>query len=669
MTIYSLPQETIKLVAEMIPIRLLLQDFALTCKAWTAQVAERLKIHKECSGGRMQQKDGMTFVSIMDLARFHTVARNLASISMPLLAVSDFNAMRLQGRHNEISFVTARMWTYWDTPPYFGSTTIYEDVMNSAQESLEEISSSEPASGEKDEEDVSREFPSLEEQARAVVEEAPRWASQRVSGKFYLLLMREDGTVVVTAEKPRRVYVVAGRVEPLFKLMEAGKRGIPMFGPPFLATLNLVPFRHLISYDSCVMSAGMPASSPQELRQLRAELTAAYIDAIDSGNLIVSMPYVDQSSSKNAASAANMAPPESPQPYTPSAEEAEFLASLQHMWFDETNEASWVFRRRDYTEESNPDHECCVLAAPSQGQGPVAFLTFAALTPTVPEILAALKRLFAELSAARGIAPHIIMVDHLDIVDPLNELLTSATRNRLRCLYYPPPSKMESELAMASGPTFSPAMAKRTQIRKSDLRIPNETRVALRGLVSAAELNGQRGTVKGFMASKGRYTVELDGEQLEIGTAGADGADGTQGPRRVKVKIQNIVQELMVRRFPDGTNGKIMGILRDEKARSGNEGVQYIVDILHGGQQEKQKPWNATETLLFNGTCVRFVGLVQAAYLNGRTGVIRSADLELCRYAVSYLKQDGDPPPSPDNGPGDKYGVREVHVRFQSVAV
>ena len=146
-------------------------------------------------------------------------------------------------------------------------------------------------------------------------------------------------------------------------------------------------------------------------------------------------------------------------------------------------------------------------------------------------------------------------------------------------------------------------------------------------------------------------------------------ADGTQGPRRVKVKIQNIVQELMVRRFPDGTNGKIMGILRDEKARSGNEGVQYIVDILHGGQQEKQKPWNATETLLFNGTCVRFVGLVQAAYLNGRTGVIRSADLELCRYAVSYLKQDGDPPPSPDNGPGDKYGVREVHVRFQSVAV
>ena len=86
MAIQSLPQETIKLVAEMIPIRLLLQDFALTCKAWTAQVAERLKVHKECSGGRMQQKDGMTFVSIMDLARFHTVARNLASISMPLLA-------------------------------------------------------------------------------------------------------------------------------------------------------------------------------------------------------------------------------------------------------------------------------------------------------------------------------------------------------------------------------------------------------------------------------------------------------------------------------------------------------------------------------------------------------------------------------------------------------
>ena len=58
MAIQSLPQETIKLVAEMIPIRLLLQDFALTCKAWTAQVAERLKVHKECSGGRMQQKDG-----------------------------------------------------------------------------------------------------------------------------------------------------------------------------------------------------------------------------------------------------------------------------------------------------------------------------------------------------------------------------------------------------------------------------------------------------------------------------------------------------------------------------------------------------------------------------------------------------------------------------------
>ena len=117
------------------------------------------------------------------------------------------------------------------------------------------------------------------------------------------------------------------------------------------------------------------------------------------------------------------------------------------------------------------------------------------------------------------------------------------------------------------------------RLRPSAVRIANGTRVRLRGLVGAAELNGRRGVVKAFAASAGRYTIEL----LEEG-AGASQGDG----RRVKIKMMNMVQELMIRRLSDGTTGTIMGILNDGSTEAG---VEYDLELTQTHARELTEKW------------------------------------------------------------------------------
>jgi hypothetical protein len=665
------PSEVLAHILRMLTTRVMISGVALTCKAWAEVLRKRLSpVNEECVGGRMPQLHGMSFVGIMDLARYYTAHRGLASMSMPLLSPNDFNTMRLQGRHSEISFVTGRMWTYWAAPPRPGDTTICEDLLQAARIMSEDAADARDGPGP-----TPPDVPTLAQQKAAILEEAPRWASQRVEGKFYVLLLREDGTVVVSADEgPRRVYVVAGMVDPLFKILREGHKGAPLLGPPFKVSLNLVPYRHYVSYDSCLLGAGMSAESQEGLQKLRAELIGVYLDAIDRGQVITRMPYPDGSASPSSSSSSSAALEPAPGPLVLSAEEAQFLEELRVR--DHFDASVWVFRRFGYTEGENPDHRCTVISC-TDGE-PVDFLAFAALAPTAPEIVAALRRITLQRGADVP-APSAVMVDYLAIVEPLNEALLGGTDGKLGCLYYPPPSEMESQHAMSQNPYAGyPGGAAPgggggggggggRRLRPSAVRIANGTRVRLRGLVGAAELNGRRGVVKAFAASAGRYTVEL----LEEG-AGASQGDG----RRVKIKMMNMVQELMIRRLSDGTTGTIMGILNDGSTEAG---VEYDLELTQTHARERTF-LPAAGTLLFEGTCARFSGLVQAAHLNGRPGIIRGADLDSGRYVVAYVARESDPAPQNNDDDGDDDDdddadepavevVREARVRFRNMVV
>ena len=147
--------------------------------------------------------------------------------------------------------------------------------------------------------------------------------------------------------------------------------------------------------------------------------------------------------------------------------------------------------------------------------------------------------------------------------------------------------------------------------------------------------------------------------------------------RQVRIKFQNLMQMVKVRRFPGAQKGKIVGVLRE----GGGGGVEYEVEI--GAAGGEAAAWCASECLLPRGTCVRFAGLVGAAHLNGRAGLVRGADLLACRYTVAYVVQDGDPAPSSataassagvgaatNNGRVGADGeVREVRVRFRNAVV
>ena len=206
--------------------------------------------------------------------------------------------------------------------------------------------------------------------------------------------------------------------------------------------------------------------------------------------------------------------------------------------------------------------------------------------------------------------------------------------------------------------------------------------MVLRGLVGAAELNGRRGTVRRF--EKERYTILIDRSEEEAAEAAAapqeksnsvaeDAATASSAAaspdkrRQVRIKFQNLMQMMKVRRFPGAQKGKIVGVLRE----GGGGGVEYEVET--GAAGGEAAAWCASECLLPRGTCVRFAGLVGAAHLNGRAGLVRGADLEAHRYSVVYVAQEGDPAPSSTASgaaaAGGRNVVREVRVRFQNVEV
>jgi hypothetical protein len=143
--------------------------------------------------------------------------------------------------------------------------------------------------------------------------------------------------------------------------------------------------------------------------------------------------------------------------------------------------------------------------------------------------------------------------------------------------------------------------------------IPNGTPVSLKGLVSKAERNGDRGEIQDYDPSSGRYTVLVeDSDEL------------------LKVKPENLLQHVHVRiqnveSQPElnGLQGTILA-WNDQKQR-------YNIYVMSRGKVVSFKPSNV---ILEDGTVGKIVNLSSKPELNGKFGTIKGWIRDSGRYDV-----------------------------------
>jgi len=141
--------------------------------------------------------------------------------------------------------------------------------------------------------------------------------------------------------------------------------------------------------------------------------------------------------------------------------------------------------------------------------------------------------------------------------------------------------------------------------------IPIDTVVSLKGLVNASHLNGDRGTIRQYNPSTGRYVVELEDSEETL-----------------SVKPSNILQHVHMKVYGiesrPGMNGKTGTIV----AWNPNT-ERYNVYLMALKEVVSLKPANV---ILDNGTVGQISGLKSKPQLNGKWGTIKEWIRESNKY-------------------------------------
>jgi len=164
------------------------------------------------------------------------------------------------------------------------------------------------------------------------------------------------------------------------------------------------------------------------------------------------------------------------------------------------------------------------------------------------------------------------------------------------------------------GSTGMPGM--RTSMHREPMRydaIPAGTIVSLKGLVNAADRNGDRGKISSYNAVTGRYVVELED------------TDET-----MSVKASNLLQHVHVRvhglQSKPELNGK-MGTVITWNTATGRYNI-YVMAVKH---VVSLKP---TNVILEEGTVGQITALNSKPELNGKWGTIKGWNKESNRYDI-----------------------------------
>ena len=141
--------------------------------------------------------------------------------------------------------------------------------------------------------------------------------------------------------------------------------------------------------------------------------------------------------------------------------------------------------------------------------------------------------------------------------------------------------------------------------------IPEGTIVSLKDLVNAAHLNGDRGTIRQYNPSSGRYVVELEDSEETL-----------------SVKPSNILQHVHMKvhgieRKPE-MNGKTGTVIAWNPATD-----RYNIYVMALKQVVSLKPGNV---VLENGTVGQVTGLASKPELNGKWGTVKAWISETNKY-------------------------------------
>ena len=148
--------------------------------------------------------------------------------------------------------------------------------------------------------------------------------------------------------------------------------------------------------------------------------------------------------------------------------------------------------------------------------------------------------------------------------------------------------------------------------------IPPGTVISLKGLVNAPDRNGDRGVVKKYIPSTGRYLVELEDTN-----------------ETMSVKPSNLLQHVHVRihdiQSQPELNGKTATILAWNQAKE-----RYNVYVMDLQNVVSVKPGNV---VLENGTVAQLTGITSRPDLNGKWGTIKDWIRENNKYDVQLSPQ------------------------------
>jgi hypothetical protein len=464
--------------------------------------------------GALTEGDGRNFMLLMDMSRYLV---NEITQEHDFKDVNDASRLRIE-RLDLTAELTAKMWSYWHMAP--AGPGVFENLLTWCKAQISSITSvhnrelgqQRRANGQM----TSAIHLLASNELRA-------WPRQRITARFIFAKEASDGSALLVPLGPDSqplltVYKVQGISTSLGDLLRAKGQSLPQ-----CLGLTLLPFMGAIVYDGTLRGMPLP---PHLTGPVLTEVYAIIEQATQQGTMVSALPTpVDAPlEGKHVRISGLQAKPElngqvaSAGDYDAAkgryavrlgngtvvalkpanlveASEEEVAASapagtlvgaeltpLQQEIQDEIRKTKpmgpgemtpgpdgapadmdmWVFRRRGYTEQQNPEHVFMVMAGAlpipaydgprvPAGADPMMAMMMSGMSerdiwhkssnliPTVDDILQALRSALKNPMWGRG-KPKYVAVDAKQIVDRLEEILKPAG---IQAGYYPPPSNEE----------------------------------------------------------------------------------------------------------------------------------------------------------------------------------------------------------------------------------
>lgn len=378
--------------------------FTFVSRAMAHVSATAFSLYPHIKDGKLPETLGREFSSIVDIFRYGAVEIGVAShfsarARSIVHSVNDMYLLRSHGLMEDLQRLNIDMYSFWEKD-YGGREGIFHNGVLTAQ--------------------ANPEIPYMKKVAGL-----QGWKQDRIHGEFYITMQRPDGAVLISVDM-QKVYLVMGIAQSVAAPLIAGNRHLPV-----RAILTILPYEGYLVYDG-LLAGALSEVSPA----LRRKLHKTYADAVDNNTII----YTKQNTDPSLLTSSSSGPSYDPLQLTP--QQLRFQGQLKKMKKIQGQHGMWVFRRHDYTEESNPEHLLTVM-----GSGvPIAVgCEMSSLHPTFDDILTILKSIVVDGDgfSPSGHAPNTISTDELSIVAYLKGYMEECG---IAVAYYPPPSEEEISL-------------------------------------------------------------------------------------------------------------------------------------------------------------------------------------------------------------------------------